>query len=217
MWESLQTTLIDGVAHGLITFQPDDDHFLDLFTAVTASTGWWWALPNVCVMADRPVAMHTEPIPGNYHGERRLHHENGPAVEFADGLTIFAIHGTIVPQWVVTDPTAKRIRDERNVEIRRTAIERIGWDTYIDATGLTLLDAAHDPGNPGCTLRLYGNPHKWIEDFRILLVDNGSVERDGRRRRYGLYVPRYISDALTAAGWTYGIAGDDYARLVRRT
>ena len=156
--------LIDGVAHGLITFQPDDDHFLDLFTAVTASTGWWWALPNVCVMADRPVAMHTEPIPGNYRRttpaprERSGGRIRGWSHHFRDSRHHRAA-------MVVTDPTAKRIRDERNVEIRRTAIERIGWDTYIDATGLTLLDAAHDPGNPGCTLRLYGNPHKWIEDF----------------------------------------------------
>ena len=250
VWESLQTTLIDGVAqpirrlinrsvgaiswygqheahrfaaydafsrHRLVTFHPDDNDVLDLFTAITASTGWWWALPEVCVMAERPIAVHTEPIPGGYHGERRPHHEDAPAIEFSDGLCLFSIHGTVVPRWVVTDPTIDRIWDERNVEIRRTAIERIGWDAYIDAAGFTLIDTAHDPGNPGCLLRLYALADEWVENARILLVDNGSVERDGRRRRYGLYVPTYISGALAAAGWTYGIAGDDYARLARRT
>ncbi|MBD0023006.1 MULTISPECIES: hypothetical protein [Gordonia] len=48
-------------------------------------------------------------------------------------------------------------------------------------------------------------------------MENGSLERDGHRRRYGLHVPSDISDAPSAAGWTYGISGADYARLVRRT
>ena len=121
------------------------------------------------------------------------------------------------PDWVVRDPTAERIARERNVEIRRCAIERIGWDTYIDAADLALVDQADDPGNAGGTLRLYATPDGWGRTGRILLAINGSPERDGHRRQYGLHVPTWISSALDAAGWTYGLGGDDYARLVRRT
>ncbi|WP_250323890.1 DUF6745 domain-containing protein [Williamsia sp. CHRR-6] len=46
---------------------------------------------------------------------------------------------------------------------------------------------------------------------------NGSAERDGHRRRYGLPVPEWTTSALQAAGWTYGISGGDYAALARRT
>ncbi|MCS3879534.1 hypothetical protein M2359_003163 [Gordonia amarae] len=203
--------------HGLTTFRSDDNHFLDIFAAVTASTGWWWALPDVCIMADRPTALHTESIPGSLHGERRLHHHGSPAIEFADGQQVFALHGTIVPQWVLDDPTVERIANEPNIEIRRCAIERLGWDGYLAAADLTLIHSAPDPGNPGQRLSLYSTPLAWLNGERLLLVENGSLERDGHRRRYGLHVPGDVSNALDAAGWTYGISGADYARLTRRT
>ena len=113
------------------------------------STGWWWAFDDVCIMAERPTALHAEPIPGSAQGARRLHHSDSPALEFADGTKAFVLHGAIVPDWVVLDPTAERIAHERNVEIRRCAIERIGWDSYIELAGLTLVDQADDPGNAG--------------------------------------------------------------------
>ncbi|MFI5431579.1 DUF6745 domain-containing protein [Rhodococcus baikonurensis] len=250
VWESLHTTLFDGVAvairtmstpmaggvtwygqqeahriayydtfrrYGLATFDSEDRELLDVQTALADSTGWWWAFDNLCIMAERPGAVHSEPIPGSTLGERRLHHSDGPAIEFGDGAHAFVLHGAIVPDWVVLDPSAERIALERNVEIRRCAIERIGWDTYIESTGLTLVDETDDPGNVGCLLQLYASPEGWGRSGRILLAVNGSLERDGHRRRYGLHVPGWFTSALDAAGWTYGITGADYARLVRRT
>ncbi|WP_415651121.1 DUF6745 domain-containing protein [Rhodococcus opacus] len=250
VWDSLHTTLFDGVAAairtllppavlgvtwygqqeahrvayydtyrrlGLAKFHSHDGALLDANIALTCATGWWWAFDGVCVMAERPTTLHSEPIPGRVHNEHRLHHSGSPALEFQDGDAVFVLHGTIVPDWVVHDPTAERIARERNVEIRRCAIERIGWDTYIDTADLALVDHADDPGNAGCTLRLYATPDGWGRTGRILLAINGSPERDGRRRQYGLHVPTWISSALDAAGWTYGLGGADYARLVRRT
>ena len=102
--------------------------------------------------------------------------------------------------------------------MRRCAIEVLGWDVYIAQAGLALVATAPDPGNPGCTLRLYEMPPGPNGRLsRLLLVVNGSVERDGNRRRYGLGVPADIDDPVAAAGWTYGLTGEQYARLVRRT
>ncbi|MEN0137132.1 MAG: DUF6745 domain-containing protein [Rhodococcus sp. (in: high G+C Gram-positive bacteria)] len=250
VWDSLRTTLFDGVAaairtlmtavvggvswygqqevhrcayydtyrrFGLARFHSDDAELLDVHTALTGATGWWWAFDNVCVMAERPTALHTEPIPGRVHNERRVHHPDAPALEFADGRSLFVLHGTVVPDWVVLEPTVERIACERNVEVRRCAIERIGWDTYIDTAGLALIDRVDDPGNAGHTLQLYATSDGRGRNDHILLAVNGSPERDGHRRRYGIYVPLRISSAMGAAAWTYGIDGADYARLVRRT
>ncbi|MFJ7724202.1 DUF6745 domain-containing protein, partial [Rhodococcus erythropolis] len=202
---------------GLATFRSEDRELLDVQTALADSTGWWWAFDDVCIMAERPTALHAEPIPGSAQGARRLHHSDSPAIEFVDGTKAFVLHGAIVPDWVVLDPTAERIAHERNVEIRRCAIERIGWDSYIELAGLTLVDQTDDPGNAGCLLQLYASPEGWGRSGRILLAVNGSLERDGHRRRYGLHVPGWFTSALDAAGWTYGITGTDYSRLVRRT
>ncbi|WP_328644787.1 hypothetical protein OHS58_30345 [Amycolatopsis sp. NBC_00348] len=203
---------VDGVR-----FAADDVAQLDLWATLARSCGWWWPRENVCVVADRPLVVRTEQLPSDY-GEARLHNGNGPALAFPDGWTVHAWHGTRVPPWVIDAPTADRITGERNVEVRRCAIEHVGWTAFIEDAGLRLLARADDPGNPGSELLLYDAwPEPWRTPARWLLAVNGSVERDGTRRRYGLRVPAGFDHPLDAAGWTYGLSGAQYAQLSRRT
>jgi len=192
--------------------EPDSgDPELELWAALVRSCGWWWPREGVCVVAERPLAIRTD-------DERRLHSATGPAVVYPDGWGVHAWHGTRVPSWVIEDPTADRINREFNVEVRRCAVEHLGWSAYIEQAGLRILSRAPDPGNPGCELRLYDLPaQKWHAPSRLLLAVNGSVERDGTRRRYGLRVPAEFDHPLDAAGWSYGLTGAQYAGLRRRT
>ncbi|MFF5208482.1 DUF6745 domain-containing protein [Streptosporangium sp. NPDC000396] len=194
-----------------VVFTPEQTRQFDLWVTAARSCGWWWPREGVCVISERPVAVHTE-VWGD-DGEVRLHCADGPAVRYADGWDVHAWHGTQVPSWVITDPSVQRIAREVNVEVRRCAIEHIGWASYIGRAGLRLVASAPDPGNPGSELRLYD----MRKETRVLLAVNGSVERDGRRRRYGLTVPGFFDDPIAAAGWTYGLSAEQYSLLVRRT
>jgi len=187
------------------------------WATIARSCGWWWPRENVCVVSERPSVLRTEPIPGE-DGVLRLHAPDGPAVEYPDGWAMHVWHGTRVPSWVIDEPTVDHIANERNVEVRRCAIERIGWRAYIDQAELRLVARSDDPGNPGSELRLYDLPdHVLGTPTRLLLAVNGSVERDGTRRRYALRVPAWFDEPLDAAGWTYGLTGAQYAELQRRT
>ncbi|MFR9778060.1 DUF6745 domain-containing protein [Micromonospora sp. MS34] len=199
-------------------FAPDDDRQLDLWAEVARSAGWWWPRERVCLVTERTTVVHTEAAPGARHGEIRTHNGHGPAVGYADGWGAHSWHGTAVPDWVIREPTVERIARERNVEVRRCAIEHLGWDAYLDQARLRLVAEAPDPGNPGCRLQLYDLPRQvWGTAARVLLAVNGSVERDGRRRRYGLIVPAHLDDPVAAAGWSYGLTGEQYVLLLRRT
>lgn len=185
------------------------------WATLARSCGWWWPRADVCVLAERPTVLHTEP---GEDDDLRLHCPDGPAVGYPDGFAVHAWHGTRVPSWVIDEPSVDRIAAETNVEVRRCAIERIGWGAFIDEAGLRLVGQAEDPGNPGAELLLYDLPYaRWGRPTRLLLAINGSVERDGTRRRYGLRVPAWFDDPLDAAGWTYGLTGPQYQRLLRRT
>ncbi|MBO2464870.1 DUF6745 domain-containing protein [Actinomadura violacea] len=194
-----------------VPFTSEQAGHLDLWGTALTSSGWWWPYEDVCVVSERPAAVRTEPCGDD--GEVRLHDPDGPAVRYADGWDVHAWHGTPVPSWVIADPDPERIDREANVEVRRCAIERIGWPAYIDGAGLRLVGAAPDPGNPGSELRLYD----MRPDTRVLLAVNGSVERDGHRRRYGLTVPGALADPVAAAAWTYGLSAEQYSLLARRT
>ena len=190
-----------------VRYDRTDRELFELWKTLTRSTGWWWPRDDVCVMAERPVAIHLDE-------DSLLHNDKGPALAFADGSVAHAWRGALVPRWVIEEPTGARILAERNVEVRRCAIERIGWERFVDDARLTLLGTAPDPGNPGFELKLYDLP---AERVRLLLAVNGSVERDGTRRRYGLRVPDWFTDPVDAAGWSYGLTGAQYSQLQRRT
>lgn len=183
-----------------------DLELLDVWVTLTRSTGWWWPREEVCVMSDRPTAVHVD-------ANSLLHNDKGPAIAFADGTHAYVWHGTTVPRWVIEEPDVVRIMTERRLELRFAAAERLGWETYVEQATTPLIATAPDPGNPGHDLRLYD---LWGQ-VNLLLVVNGSVERDGTRRRYGLRTHRWQRDPLDAAATTYGLRADQYAQLLRRT
>ncbi|WP_280233724.1 DUF6745 domain-containing protein [Nocardia cyriacigeorgica] len=190
---------------------PERARAWELWAAVAATCGPWWPEKNLCVVSERPETLRTEEV--DDLGQVRLHCADGPAVRYADGWELYFWHGTRVPSWVITDPTAEAIDRETNIEVRRCAIERLGWPAYLEESGMALLTTAPDPGNHGFELMLYD----LSRNQRVLVAVNGSVERDGTRRRYGLTVPGYLSDPVDAAAWTYGLTGPQYAQLCHRT
>ncbi|MDU0291711.1 DUF6745 domain-containing protein [Saccharothrix longispora] len=197
---------------GDLPFTLEDSAELELWAVLARSCGWWWPREGRCVVSDRPVEVHLE-----RGDDPRPHHDRGPAVLYRDGFALHAWHGTRVPAWVVGDPTPERIAAERNAEVRRCAVERLGWEGFLADAGLVLVATAPDPGNDGQRLRLYDQPPAWGARQRLLVTVNGSVERDGTHRRYGLRVPAWFDDPVDAVAWTYGLTGDQYALLVRRT
>ena len=187
---------------------------LDALTRACSLLGWWWPQHGAVVLTDRPTVIARD-------GQGRLHHPDGPALAWADGYALYAWHGVRVPASLVTGDgweTATILR-EPNTEIRRCAIERMGWDRFIPAAGLTQVGSpVPDPGNPGHELALYDVPERIYgdADVRVLLCTNGTQERDGVRRRFGLTVPADIADPLHAAAWGYDLTPEQYATAVRR-
>jgi hypothetical protein len=179
---------------------------------VAQNAGWWWAFHDFTILTERAHTIAFDP-------QNRLHRADGPAIEYPDGWGVYMWHGHRIPKWVLDNPSHERIVAERNVEVRRCAIEAYGWDRFITAAGLRLVDSCDDPGNPGHTLELYDVPEQlWGARTRVLLCINGSPRADGEYPRFGLRVPaeRNITTALEAAAWGYGLTSEQYSTLQRR-
>jgi hypothetical protein len=213
-WEANQ--LADRAAARPIAGLPTSDR-LDALTAAIDGLGWWWPMRDAAVLTDRPTALHLE----SNAGRVRLHCESGPAIGYADGYEFWAWHGVHVPADLIrTGWDAARILAEPNAEVRRCAIERMGWDKFVTAAGLQQVgETVPDPGNPGNDLSLYDVPERiyGTVGVRVLLCTNGTPDRDGTTRHYGLTVPAEIDNALDAAAWGYDLTPGEYARAQRRT
>lgn len=166
------------------------------------------------MLTDRPTVLTQD-------NQGRLHGESGPALAYADGYDGCWWHGIRVPADLVAGEgwAPERILREPNSEIRRCAIEKRGWERFVVDAGLARVGAPQpDPGNPGRELALYDVPAAiYDEPVRVLICENGSPDRDGTRRTFGLTVPADMPDPVTAAGWTYGVSREEYAALARRT
>ncbi len=192
----------------------DRDH---AYMQAQSAAGWWWPYRHFVMVSERPAYIHRERVGPDGWTSHRLHCPTGPAIGW-EGWQLHYWHGLRVPAWVVESPSAEAIAAEANVEVRRAGIESLGWDRFIADAELALVGTEPDPGNPGQVLRLYDVPERlWGGRVRLLLATNGSVERDGTRRTYGLTVPAEIEAPVTAAAWTCGETREEYLATVART
>lgn len=202
-----ELALLDALArlYGDVAYQA-----VDGVGQVARSAGWWWPFEDIAVVCERPAVRALD-------REGRLHAEDGPALAYRDGFAAYFWHGRLVPRWAVLEPTVARIASEGNVEVRRCAIEAMGWARFTDEAELTLVDEAPDPGNPGQWLSLHAVPGRvWGTPAHVLVCTNGSVDLDGGRHTFGLLVPVTVDSALGAAAWGYGLSAEEYAQLERR-
>jgi hypothetical protein len=70
---------------GLARFRPADSDHLDDWATLARSCGWWWPGEDVCVVVERPAAVHTEPVSGGWYEQVQLRRGSRPAVEYRDG------------------------------------------------------------------------------------------------------------------------------------
>jgi hypothetical protein len=183
-------------------------------TLAGAGHVWWWAHPEFVVVSEPPVELHVEYAGGSY----RPHRTDGPAVRWRDGLRMYFWHGTRVPAGLIERGwTVEEIHRHHNSEVRRAAIERMGWLTYIDRAGLRLVASAPDPGNHPHELRLYEDPRRRLGPTRVLVMTNGSPDGTDRPPVYAETVPGHLDDPVEAAAWQYDCPVDVYRTLQRRT
>jgi hypothetical protein len=183
---------------------------------VARAAGEWWPMRNSVILTERPTELHRD-------AEGRLHHPSGPAVRYPDGWCLWAWHGVTMPREIIEDDVPiRRAVSLRNSEQRRCAVEllagRAGWRAVVGQAGWPRVGRETvDPGNLGQILSLWCVEELYDDHLHLLLMTNGSLERDGTRREFAELVPGWIRDPVRAAAWQIGLTADQYRETVRRT
>lgn len=89
---------------------------------------------------------------------KRPHCLTGPCLELRNGVKLFCIHGTQVPDWLIMERhllTPEKIEKETNAEIRRHMIDLYGAENYLLSRNYKVLDEDTDQfGRPMRLLQL---------------------------------------------------------------
>lgn len=108
-----------------------------IFQSIVRDCGWIYPYDKVCVVCEKPIALSVD-------SDSRLHAEGTPAVQFADGFSIYAYHGVILPEWYgYFHPhqwESKWVLREHNAEVRRALIQGITYDRLCQELEVTELD-----------------------------------------------------------------------------
>lgn len=100
--------------------------------------GWIFPFESICIICNRPSQLSLD-------GEARLHAEGEPAIQFADGYSLYSYHGVTLPekygrlhpeQW-----QAQWLIEEDNAELRRVLIQGIGYSRICQELQATELDS----------------------------------------------------------------------------
>lgn len=188
---------------------------LEIMESISASCGFWYPRDKVCFVSDRFLDVKWDNARNHVGLPFRLHCDDGPAVTFRDGWSLYYWHGIRIPfthRWIITDKskiTADAIMNEPNAELRRIMCEASEFKPIISIANIIATDR---DGN-GLTRRLMTASIKGAE-IRLIEVQNGSLEPDGSRRKFVIgAMPGDTPHAAIAA--SYGINPAYYREAVR--
>ena len=109
-----------------------------IFQSIVRDCGWIYPYDKVCIVCSKPIVLSAD-------SNHRLHAEGTPAVQFADGFSIYAYHGVILPEWYGRlhphQWQSKWVLKEQNVEVRRALIQGITYDRICQELAVTELDS----------------------------------------------------------------------------
>jgi hypothetical protein len=185
----------------VVRYHDGADEELDAFMQTARCFSWWWPTESTCVVSMRPTVVHRDQ-------EGRLHHPHEPAVEFRDGFSAFAWHGTGVPEsWIRRPETLSvdQALEWPDFAQRRAAQQIIGWKRIVDALRGCTIDADADPSIGELVETVLPNGRRVV----FLKV------RCGTGRDFVLSVPQWMRTAREANAWTYGLSPDQYQPEVR--
>jgi uncharacterized protein DUF6745 len=229
-WLGWYRFAIDAVG---VKVTPEEERRLRIRERLAESCYGVITLNAIEIVVQHPVvaAFDDAPIP-------RLHKVDGPALRFADGYCVYAIHGIrLTPEvgakMAAKTITATEIRDIANAEVRRVLVAQYSAGDsgrYLRDIGATVIHEDNDPlGLPRRLLRI---EQPGDEPFVAVEVTNSTPEPDGTRKLYTfrchpeirpLQVPGIRDElgdpqeptCLNAIASTYGYYGHEYQLAVQ--
>jgi hypothetical protein len=162
---------------------------------IVENCSWVLADDDTIYVVDRPSLI-------KFDDQERAHCENGPAIQYPDGFSVYIWHGQRVPQSWIENPeelTEKEFLHHENAEMRRAACEIVGWAKVLEKLNAVVINEDDDPEIG--TLLEVDIPDIGKERFLKVLC--------GTKREFAMPVPPDMTTAIQAQAWMLGFDSVD--------
>lgn len=169
----------------------------EILQLLMETCGWILPYEKICYVCDRPTKL-------SFDNQQRLHAEGEPAIQFADGFSVYAYRGVrLSEKYEKLHPNQwqpKWVLEEDNAELRRVLIQGIGYARLCQQLQATELDS-------------------WRE-YTLLKIDS-NIDEEGiyllkmtcpsTRHIHALRVPPDLTSAREAIRWVnWGIDPEEF-------
>ena len=153
---------------------------------IANSAGWLLPCENICFVSERHNVCKVD-------DRGLIHCEDGPAIQYPDGFSVYGWHGVRVPEeWIVKKSLdAKSAITWDNLEQRRAACEIVGWAKILRELNAKTIQKSENP---------------FVGE--LVEVDLPDIGREkylrvmcGTDREFALPVPPNIQRASEAQAW----------------
>ena len=160
--------------------------------------GWIYPTKSFAIICDRPRKISVD-------NQQRLHAEAEPAIEFADGFSVYAYHGVVLPEeYGLVPPYQWRsqwLLEEDNAELRRVLIQEIGYERICQELQAIELDNWQEYA----LLKI----NAWIDVESVYLL---KMTCPSTGHIHVLRVPPNIQSAREAISWVnWGVDPEDFS------
>lgn len=134
--------------------------------------GWWAPFEDLVIVSSKPVQISFK--------DKVLHNETGPAIQYADGMAVYALNGIVMTEEYVMTPanelSVSTVMKEQNVDIRRELLRKIGLERFVKDTGGHVVDELKiNVNNKDCVYQLIDITLAEGITARVLKMDNPSI------------------------------------------
>ncbi|MBD2006834.1 MULTISPECIES: DUF6745 domain-containing protein [Cyanophyceae] len=169
-----------------------------VFQSIVKNCGWIYPYEKIAIICDRPRVLSLD-------NQQRLHAEGSPAIQFADGYSLYAYHGVRLPEkYGTVHPNQWQpqwLLEENNAELRQVLIQGIGYERIAQELGAIELDSYQEYSLLKIDIDVDVEP---ISLLKMTCPSTGFI--------HALRVPPEMISAREAIRWVnWGISPEEFA------
>jgi uncharacterized membrane protein YheB (UPF0754 family) len=181
-----------------------DNYKLDQFSAIVENCDCIFPFENFVFISEKCTEWHLK--------NARLHNENEAAIKYADGYSIYALNGIVVPEWLVNTPshelTLEQYKNIESADIRIEFVAKYGIER-MKSLGAVIDSFVNYPDD----IWYQKSQYELIDMCEVFEGDEEAVFLGMKHATTGMYVMEVVGSGPTTIKEAFQFREQDFSEI----